>query len=207
MTDIEHAKNMPQPSLILASLSPFRKIILENAGLDFAIAGAKIDERQVEQNFAKISPEELAKNLACAKAENVSCQFPQALVIGCDQTLDFDGQVLHKCASLDEAYNRLHALSGKTHYLHSGIALAKAGTTIWLDLSSAKMTMRPLSSQFINYYLDRVGKDVLASVGAYQIEGEGIQLFEKIDGDYFTIIGLPLLLLLKKLRQMGVIKQ
>lgn len=198
---------MSHPPLILASLSPFRKMILENAGLDFAIAGAEIDERVVEQNLGDIPPSELAKNLAQAKAESVSSLFPDALVIGCDQTLDLKGQIFHKASNLDEARLRLRNLSGKSHYLHSGIALAQAGKAIWVDLSSAEMTMRSLSPEFINYYLDRVGKSVLGSVGVYQIEGEGIQLFDKIDGDYFTIIGLPLLLLLKKLRQIGVINQ
>lgn len=198
---------MSHSSLILASLSPFRKTILSNAGLNFSVAGAEIDERIVEQNLGQITPSELAKKLAQAKAESVSSLFPDALVIGCDQTLDLGGQILHKASSLEQAHSRLSTLSGKSHYLHSGIALARAGKAIWVDCSSAEMIMRDLSPEFIDYYLDRVGQPVLGSVGAYQIEGEGIQLFDKIKGDYFTIIGLPLLLLLKKLRQLGVIKQ
>ena len=103
--------------------------------------------------------------------------------------------------------DRLFSLSGKTHYLHSGIALAKAGKADWVGLSTAKMTVRSLSPEFIDYYIDKAGEDVQSSVGAYQIEGLGIQLFDKIDGDYFTIIGMPLLLLIKKLRETGIIIQ
>lgn len=198
---------MSQSSLILASLSPFRKMILENAGLTFDIHGAKIDERVVEKGFGSVAPKELAIKLAEEKAENVSARFPDAVVIGCDQTLELQGQVLHKAANLEEARQRLTALSGKDHYLHSGIALATNGKTVWADVSTAKMSMRPLSSGFIDLYLDRVGQQILGSVGAYQIEGFGIQLFDKIDGDYFTIIGMPILLLLKKLRELGMISQ
>lgn len=198
---------MSQSSLILASLSPFRKMILENAGLTFDIHGAKIDERVVEKGFGSVAPKELAIKLAEEKAENVSARFPDAVVIGCDQTLELQGQVLHKAANLEEARQRLTALSGKDHYLHSGIALSTNGKTVWADVSTAKMSMRPLSSGFIDLYLDRVGQQILGSVGAYQIEGFGIQLFDKIDGDYFTIIGMPILLLLKKLRELGMISQ
>lgn len=198
---------MSQTPLILASLSPFRKTILENAGLTFNVQGVQIDERFVEKGFGSVVPKELAKRLAEKKAEDVSSRFPDALVIGCDQTLELNGQVLHKAANFDEAHLRLVALSGKDHYLHSGVALAKGGKTIWADISTAKMTMRALSPEFIDHYLDSVGQNILGSVGAYQIEGFGIQLFDKIDGDYFTIIGVPILLLLKKLREIGVINR
>ena len=196
---------MPHKPLILASLSPFRKSILENAGLEFDVEGAKIDERKLEKTLGKITPEELAKELAIKKAEDVSSRFPDALVIGCDQTLELEGNALHKVTNLEGVRDRLVSLSGKTHYLHSGIALAKAGKADWVGLSTATMTVRSLSPDFIDYYIDKTGKDVQSSVGAYQVEGLGIQLFDKIDGDYFTIIGLPLLLLLQKLRETGII--
>ena len=196
---------MSHKPLILASLSPFRKSILENAGLEFDVEGAKIDERQLEKTLGKITPEELAKELAIKKAEDVSRRFPNALVIGCDQTLELEGNALHKVANLEQVRQRLAALSGKTHYLHSGIALAKAGKADWVGLSTARMAVRSLSREFIDYYIDKTGDDVQSSVGAYQVEGLGIQLFDKIEGDYFTIIGLPLLLLLQKLRETGII--
>ncbi len=201
------AKTMSQSPLILASLSPFRKIILQNAGLIFDVQGATIDERVVEKGFGSVTPKDLAIKLSEEKAQNVSVRFPDAVVIGCDQTLELQEQVLHKAANLDEARLRLATLSGKDHYLHSAIALAMNGKTIWADVSTAKMSMRLLSSSFIDLYLDRVGQKILGSVGAYQIEGLGIQLFDKIEGDYFTIIGVPILLLLKKLRELGMISQ
>ena len=196
---------MSHKPLILASLSPFRKSILENAGLEFDVEGAKIDERELEKTLGKITPQELAKKLAMKKAEDVSSRFPDALVIGCDQTLELEGNALHKVANLEGVRDRLFSLSSKTHYLHSGIALAKAGKADWVGLSTAKMTVRSLSPEFIDYYIDKAGEDVQSSVGAYQVEGLGIQLFDKIEGDYFTIIGLPLLLLLQKLRETGII--
>ncbi|EJF90982.1 Maf family nucleotide pyrophosphatase [Bartonella tamiae] len=196
---------MSADSLILASLSPFRAELLKNAGVNFAIEGAQIDERKVEATFDERSPETIAINLSQAKACDVSKRFPSALIIGCDQTLDFNGQLLHKAATMEDARQRLLTLSGKIHYLHSAISLFKNGTHLWSDVSTATMTMRILAPDYIGRYLSRVGQDVLSSVGAYQIEGEGIQLFDKIEGDSFTIIGLPLLQLLKKLRAMGVI--
>lgn len=192
-------------SLILASLSPFRAKLLENAGLTFSVVGAEFNERSLDAAYGLIAPKNLAMKLAEAKAKDVSSRFPQAVVIGCDQTLEFEGQVVHKAANLEEAEKRLNAFSGKTHYLHSGIALARNGQIISCELSSASMTMRNLSSDFVLHYLNRNGNKVLNSVGTYQIEGEGIQLFERIDGDYFTIIGLPLLILLKNLRKLGII--
>ena len=196
---------MHKDTLVLASLSPFRAQLLKNAGLTFNVEGAKIDERQLDTTFGDITPKELALKLAEAKAKDVSRRIPQSVIIGCDQTLEFEGQVLHKAPNLEEAYHRLTALSGKTHYLHSGIVLVKNGEVIAADVATASMKMRPLSDKFIQQYLANVGEKILGSVGTYQIEGEGIQLFEKIEGDYFTIIGLPLLVLLKNLRILGII--
>lgn len=191
--------------LILASQSPFRMTLLKNAGLSFKTEKAAIDERIVEKESGIESISLLARHLAEAKALDVSRRFPTALVIGCDQTLEFEGKVLHKVATMEEAHRRLLLLSGKSHYLHSGIALAKNGEIIWNTVSTAILTMRPFSSAFVGRHLARVGSGVLQSVGAYQIEGEGVQLFETIEGDYFTIIGLPLLPLLNRLRTMEVI--
>lgn len=191
--------------LVLASASPFRKALLENAGLAFEVEPAQIDERAVEAPLDDLNPEDVATILAEAKAQDVSDRNPGAIVIGSDQTLSLEGTIYHKASNMDEARRRLLALSGKTHELNSAIVLAKDGETIWRHLSVARMTMRDLDPGFVGRHLSNVGDSALASVGAYQFEGEGIQLFERIDGDYFTIIGLPLLPLLAQLRDLGAI--
>lgn len=194
-------------SLILASSSPFRRMLMENAGLAFAAVRAQIDERAIEAPLERegATPDAVALVLAKAKAKEVSDRFSGALVIGSDQTMSLGETVFHKPQNLMEAENHLLALSGKTHRLNSAIALAKDGDIIWEHLSHAELTMRPLSRQFIGRYLNRVGEKAFASVGAYQLEGEGIQLFSAINGDYFTILGLPMLPLLGKLRELDMI--
>lgn len=191
--------------LILASASPFRKALLENAGLSFGVEPAEIDERAVEETLGDLDPEDVASVLAEAKAQDVSSRNPGAIVIGSDQTLSMGEEIFHKATTMDEARRRLLALSGKTHELNSAIVLARDGETIWRHISVAHMTMRDLDPGFVGRHLSNVGDRVLSSVGAYQFEGEGIQLFERIDGDYFTIIGLPLLPLLAQLRALGAI--
>ena len=191
--------------LILASASPFRKALLENAGLSFDVEPAEIDERAVEETLSDLAAEDVASVLAEAKAQDVSSRNPGAIVIGSDQTLSLGEEIFHKATTMDEARRRLLALSGKTHELNSAIVLAKDGETIWRHISIARMTMRDLDPGFIGRHLSNVGDRVLSSVGAYQFEGEGIQLFDRIDGDYFTIIGLPLLPLLAQLRALGAI--
>ncbi|MEM5470832.1 Maf-like protein [Hoeflea sp. AS60] len=191
--------------IVLASASPFRKALLENAGLAFDVEPAQIDERVVEEQLDGLTPEDVASVLAEAKAQDVSSRNPGALVIGSDQTLSLAGDIYHKAATMDEARRRLLKLSGRTHELNSAIVLAKDGETIWRHMSVARMTMRDLEPAFIGRHLSNVGDRVLSSVGAYQFEGEGIQLFERIEGDYFTIIGLPLLPLLQQLRELGAI--
>lgn len=190
--------------LILASKSPFRRQMLENAGVPAEVDAARIDERAVEESVAGsgLGPEDLAQILAEAKAVEVSERQPEALVIGCDQTLALGEEVLHKPANMEEARRRLLLLSGRTHRLHSAVVLARGGEAVWRHVSTASLTMRELSPAFVGRHLADVGEAALASVGAYQIEGRGIQLFEKIEGDHFTIVGLPLLPLLAKLRDM-----
>lgn len=195
---------MAQP-LVLASASPFRRALLENAGLNFDVEPAQIDERVVEESLVGVNPEDVASILAEAKAQDVSDRNPGAIVIGSDQTLSLDGTIYHKPANMDEARRRLLALSGRTHELNSAIVLARDGETIWRHVSVAGMTMRDMDPGFIGRHLSNVGHRVLSSVGAYQYEGEGIQLFERIEGDYFTVIGLPLLPLLSELRKIGAI--
>ena len=193
--------------LILASQSPFRRMLMDNAGLVFEAEAARIDERAVEAALAarNPSPQDVAETLAIEKARDVSARHPGALVIGSDQTLSLEGLVFHKPADMAEAKSHLASMSGRTHSLNCGIALVRGGETLWSHVSVAHLTMRPLSEDFIDRHLARVGEKVLASVGAYQLEGEGVQLFERIDGDYFTILGLPLLPLLAKLRDLGAI--
>ncbi|MFK0685918.1 Maf-like protein [Ochrobactrum sp. BD67] len=189
--------------LILASKSPFRSALLKNAGIAFSTASAEVDERAVEAPLYETgaTPEEVAQVLAEAKALDVSEKNPGAVVIGCDQTLSLGDKIFHKPADMEAARRQLLKFSGMTHQLNSAVVLAKDGKTLWRHVSIARMTMRDLDPGFVGRYLGRVGDTALSSVGAYQVEGPGIQLFEKIDGDYFTIVGLPLLPLLDELRK------
>jgi len=177
--------------------------MLRDAGVTFRVVKPTVDERAVESTVADtgVTPEELALILAEAKALDVSERSPDALVIGADQTLSLDDRIFHKPADMDAARRHLLTLSGKTHHLNSAFALARNGQTIKRHTEIARMTMRKLDPAFIGRYLARVGGKALTSVGAYQIEGVGIQLFDRIEGDYFTIVGLPLLPLLACLRE------
>lgn len=194
-------------NLILASKSQFRATLLANAGVSFVTENVRIDERAVEAPLQArgATPSEVALELAKAKAIKVSSRNNSALVLGADQTLSLNGTVFHKPDGIDGAKRHLQALSGQTHQLNSGVALAVDGKIVWHHLSIARLTMRTLSDEFIDRHLQRVGDLVLSSVGAYQYEAEGVQLFEAIEGDYFTIVGLPLLPVLKELRERGVI--
>ena len=195
---------MPE-QIILASSSPFRKSLLANAGIAFVALKPEIDERAVEAPLrdSGATPEDVALILAIAKATDVSERNPGALVIGSDQTLSLGDQIFHKPADMDAARRHLLNLSGRTHQLNSAVALVRDGQTLWSHIETARLTMRRLDPAFVGRYLAGVGDTALASVGAYQIEGPGIQLFEKIEGDYFTIVGLPLLPLLAALRTRG----
>jgi septum formation protein len=194
-------------SIILASNSQFRAGLLKNAGVTFTTDSASIDERAIEKPLlaANLEPADIAQVLAEAKAVDVSTRNPNALIIGCDQTLSLDDVMYHKPADMVQARQHLLKFSGKTHQLNSAIALVFNQQTIWRHVSIANMSMRELSPEYIGLYLARAGKSVLGSVGVYQIEREGVQLFERIEGDYFTIIGLPLLPLLSELRNLDVI--
>jgi Nucleotide-binding protein implicated in inhibition of septum formation len=193
--------------IVLASSSPFRRMLLENAGIRFEAESARIDERAVEESVAGsgLSPEDLALILAEAKALDVAERHPGAIVIGSDQTLSLGEEVLHKVADMEGARRRLLALSGRTHHLNSAVVIARDGETLWRHVSIAAMTMRPLDPAFVGRHLAAAGDTVLQSVGAYQLEGLGVQLFEKVEGDYFTVLGLPLLPLLAELRTLGAI--
>ncbi len=193
--------------LILASSSPFRRALLENAGLSFEAHAARIDERAIEAPLEQsgATPDAVALHLARAKAVEVSERYPGALVIGSDQTMSLGSRVYHKPPTMEAAAAHLLSLSGQTHRLNSAVAFARDGAIAWDHIAHADMAVRTLTPDFVARHLARVGTRALQSVGAYQLEGEGIQLFEKIDGDYFTIIGLPLLAVLKELRRMGEI--
>jgi len=199
---------MPQKQkIILASKSPYRAQLLSAAGLKFEIHPASIDERFIETSLldSDLDVEDVADVLAQTKAVSISEEFPEAWVIGSDQTLTLDGQLLHKPENMEEARRRLLLLSGKSHQLNSAVALARGGKIVWHHTDKATITFRALTPEFIGRHLANVGKVALTSVGAYQIEGEGIQLFEHIEGEYFSIMGLPLIALLKQLRQLEII--
>ncbi|MBN9242555.1 MAG: Maf-like protein [Mesorhizobium sp.] len=197
---------MPE-KLILASGSPFRKAMLEHAGVMIEAIPADLDERALEAPLkgSGASPEDVALVLAEAKAVAVSENHPGRLVLGCDQTLSLGDEIFHKPADMEDARRHLLALSGKTHHLNSAAVLARDGKVLWSHVGVAALTMRTLDPAFVGRHLARVGPKALQSVGAYQIEGEGIQLFETIEGDYFTIVGLPLLAVLAELRDLGAV--
>jgi septum formation protein len=194
-------------TIILASGSPFRRAMLENAGIAVQAVPADLDERALEAPLhdSGASPDDVALVLAEAKAVSVSEQHRGALVLGCDQTLSMGDEIFHKPTDMEGARRHLLALSGRTHHLNSAAVLARDGEVLWRHVGVASLTMRTLDPAFIGRHLARVGAKALQSVGAYQIEGEGIQLFEKIEGDHFTIIGLPLLAVLAELRRLGAI--
>jgi septum formation protein len=192
--------------LVLASQSRARQMLLANAGLDFETVPADIDERGIQQTSKLIAPGEIAKLLASEKALLVSSQRPGHFVIGADQTLALGNRLFSKPAGRAQAAEQLGALAGQTHELHSAVAVACDGKPMFEAISVARMTMRPLSASDIEIYLDQAGQGVTTSVGAYQLEGLGVHLFERIEGDHFTILGLPLLPLLAFLRSAQLLR-
>jgi septum formation protein len=197
------AETSDPPAVILASSSATRRELLEGAGLAFTAIPADLDEgalrKKLEREDAGIAPVRVAEVLAVAKAEAVSRDHPHALVIGCDQVLALGNQIFEKPRDVEEARTCLMMLRGREHYLHSGVALAEGGRVSWTHTDSARLKMRVFSAPALDAYLAGAGEGVCNSVGAYKIEGTAIQLFEKIEGDYFTILGLPLLPLIAEL--------
>lgn len=193
--------------IVLATKSTARIALLQQAGVSFTTDAADIDERAAEAPLVEAGapPDDIAAVLAEAKALAVSERHPGAFVIGADQVLGFEGERWTKPADMAAARRQLLALRGKTHTLHSALAAAVDGETVWRANVPAYLTMRDYSPEFIGRYLAAVGEAALQSVGAYQLEGRGIQLFDRIDGDFFTILGLPLLPLLAELRERGLI--
>jgi septum formation protein len=186
--------------LILASQSPARHALLANAGIAFEAIPAEIDERAIQLASGLSSPSEIAALLAREKAVSVSLRHPGQFVVGADQTLALGERLFSKPGGRAQAAGQLQALAGRTHELHSAVAVARDGETLFADVAIARMTMRPLDDAAISAYLDAAGAAVTTSVGAYQLEGFGVHVFERIEGDHFTILGLPLLPLLKFLR-------
>ena len=186
--------------LILASQSRARQMLLANAGIVFQAVPADIDERAVQQASGLAAPGEIAALLAREKALWVSSRHPGKYVVGADQTLALGDRLFSKPAGLEQAAEQLRALAGHAHTLHSAVAVARDGKILFAETAIARMSMRPLSEVEIKVYLDAAGEAVTSSVGAYQLEGLGVHLFDRIEGDHFTVLGLPLLPLLAFLR-------
>ena len=191
--------------LILASQSRARQMLLANAGISFDAIPADIDERALQKNSGLAAPGEIAGLLAREKACFVSSKNPGRYVVGADQTLALGNRLFSKPAGRAQAADQLRLLAGHTHELHSAVAVARDGNILFSDVSLARLTMRALSGAQIRAYLDEAGEAVTSSVGAYQLEGLGVHLFERIEGDHFTILGLPLLPLLAFLRGEGLL--
>jgi septum formation protein len=192
--------------LVLASKSSVRRALLEAAGIEVEIEPARIDERAVESSkAATASAQDVALLLAREKALEVAGRKSKSIVLGADQTLALGERRFSKPANALAAREQLKALAGKTHELHSAAVLARGGDIMFETLATARLTMRPLSESFLNAYLAAAGGRVSSSVGAYQLEGLGVHLFERIEGDHFTILGLPLLPLLAYFRSAGLV--
>jgi septum formation protein len=187
-------------TLILASQSRARQMLLAGAGIAFEAVPADIDERAVQAASGLTTPGDIAALLAREKALFVSSRRPGKYVIGADQTLALANRLFSKPAGRAQAAEQLHALAGRTHELHSAVAVARDGKILFSDVAIARMTMRAMDQAGIDAYLDTAAEAVTSSVGAYQLEGLGVHLFERIEGDHFTILGLPLLPLLAFLR-------
>jgi septum formation protein len=198
---------MSRTPVTLASKSSARQAILRNAGIDFEAVVAGVDEDATKAGLLAegASPRDVADALAEMKAVKVSTKRP-GLVIGADQTLDFAGRLIDKVETLDEARALLLELRGKTHKLHAAVVVARDGKPIWRVVQSAKLSVRPFSDAWLDGYLERRGEHILHCVGCYELESEGVQLFDAIDGDYFTILGLPLVGLLDFLRLHGALE-
>jgi len=186
--------------LILASQSRARQALLAGAGIKFEAVPADIDERAMQHASGMTAPGDIAALLAREKSLSVSSQLSGRLVVGADQTLALGSRLFSKPTGRVQAAEQLSALAGGVHELHSAVAVARDGEIVFAALASARMTMRKLDEAEIEAYLDEAGEAATSSVGAYQLEGLGVHLFERIEGDYFTILGLPLLQLLAFLR-------
>lgn len=194
-------------TLILASSSVARTTMLTDAGVAHRVCPPTVDEQTTKGSLAAVAapPQDVAETLAELKAKSVSGRYPEALVIGADQVLVKGDVLFDKPADVEHARAQLGSLSGGAHELHSSVCVVQGGHRLWHHNDRARLDMRSLSAEFIDQYLDAVGDDVCRSVGAYQFEGLGAQLFTRVSGDYFTVLGMPLLPLLAFLRDRGVV--
>jgi septum formation protein len=197
--------------IVLASGSRARREMLAAAGVHFTVQPADVDEPAIRARMrevdANVDPKKIAAVLAGAKAEDVSGKIAGSLIIGADQVLALGDELLSKAPSTDVAREALRKLRGRTHELHSAVAFAENGNITWAHVATARLTMRDFSDAFLDDYLLRAGDQVRQSVGAYELEGLGVQLFDKIEGDYFTVLGLPLMPVLAELRERGIIEK
>lgn len=193
--------------IILASGSAIRAQLLRNAGVSFDVVLPRVDEEAIRLSLGaeQASPRDIADALAETKARRVATRHPAALVIGCDQVLDLKGQLFSKPTSPDDAIRQLQTLRGATHSLLSAVVIYAAGEPVWRHVGQVKLTMRPLSDPYIHDYVARNWDSVQHSVGGYKIEEEGARLFTRIEGDYFSILGLPLTDLLSYLILRGTL--
>ena len=195
---------MPQ-KLVLASGSGIRRQMLENAGVSFEVSLPRVDEDAVRQSLLAegASARDIADALAELKARKVSTRMPGALVLGCDQVLSFDGQIMAKPTSREQAEQQLRQLRGAGHQLLSAAVICEDGQPIWRFVGTVRLQMRDFSDSYLTTYLDRNWPDISNSVGVYKLESEGVRLFNRVDGDYFTVLGMPLLELLSYLTLRG----
>lgn len=194
--------------IVLASGSATRLSMLRDAGVDVSVEKPQVDEASIIESLVaeKARPRDIADLLAEMKAVKVSGRRSGAFAIGADQVLSVESQVVQKATDMVEAKRQLLMLRGKTHVLSSAVCVARDGSAIWREVREARLTMRDFSEAFLDSYLAQAGEDILGSVGAYQVERLGIQLFSRIEGDHFTILGLPLISLLDFLRVQGLLK-
>ena len=191
--------------LVLASQSDIRRIVLTNAGISVEAQPANLDERAIEQGATSRDPSAIAALLAREKARTIAARLPERLVLGADQVLALGAQRFSKPTDRDAARQQLLTLRGKAHALHSAIALAQGGDIVFEYCGVARLTMRDFSDEFLETYLDVAGEAAMTSVGGYQLEKIGITLFDSIEGDHFTILGLPMFALLRELRRIGAL--
>lgn len=189
--------------IILASQSPTRRALLTGAGVEFTSATSPLDEAALQSLLRHLPPRDLAIALAVAKAAAFKPSYPKDLIIGVDQVFAVGELVFHKPKSVEEAEHQLMKLNGKAHHLHTAYAIFRNGQNIKSHCNTATLTMRQLSNAFIETYISSTPEAALTSIGCYQLEGRGVQLMQEIKGDYFSILGLPLLPLLAHLRQLG----
>ncbi|MEO1609202.1 MAG: Maf family nucleotide pyrophosphatase [Pseudomonadota bacterium] len=195
--------------VVLASASQIRRRLLENAGIAVDVIKAKVDEAVIRETLladGDMEPGDIAEILAQAKAENVSLHHGDRVVIAADQILSFDRRIYEKPQDYNQARAHLLAFSGHMHTLYSAVVLAAEGQVVWSHVDTACVWMRTVSPEFVGRYLARAGETALSSVGCYELEGVGLNLVEKVEGDYFTVLGLPMLPLLDELRRRDIIE-